>query len=59
MNLHLVAAVRYVENNPVAAGIVKHAWEYPWSSAAAGKVWKKEKADKLKQMLWKSPEITN
>jgi putative transposase len=23
---HLLAAVRYVENNPVAAGIVKHAW---------------------------------
>ncbi len=31
---HLLAAVRYVENNPVAAGIVKHAWDYPWSSAA-------------------------
>ena len=31
---HLLAAVRYVENNPVAAGIVKHAWAYPWSSAA-------------------------
>jgi putative transposase len=31
---HLLAAVRYVENNPVAAGIVKNAWEYPWSSAA-------------------------
>jgi putative transposase len=31
---HLLAAVRYVENNPVAAGIVKNAPEYPWSSAA-------------------------
>jgi Transposase and inactivated derivatives len=31
---HLLAAVRYVENNPVAVGIVKNAWEYPWSSAA-------------------------
>ncbi|HOW56841.1 MAG TPA: transposase [Smithellaceae bacterium] len=31
---HLLAAVRYVENNPVAAGIVTHAWEYQWSSAA-------------------------
>lgn len=31
---HLLAAVQYVENNPVAAGIVKNAWEYPWSSAA-------------------------
>jgi putative transposase len=32
--LHLLAALRYVENNPVAVGIVKHTWEYPWSSAA-------------------------
>lgn len=31
---HLLAAVRYVENNPVAAGIVTHAWEYTWSSAS-------------------------
>jgi putative transposase len=31
---HLLAAVRYVENNPVAVGIVEHAWEYSWSSAA-------------------------
>ena len=30
---HLLAAVRYVENNPVAVGMVKHAWEYAWSSA--------------------------
>jgi putative transposase len=31
---HLIAAVRYVERNPVRVGIVKEAWEYPWSSAA-------------------------
>jgi putative transposase len=31
---HLLAAVRYVENNPVAAGITRNAWEYSWSSAA-------------------------
>lgn len=30
---HLLAAVRYIENNPVAAGITKHAWLYKWSSA--------------------------
>ncbi|MEN6319598.1 MAG: hypothetical protein ABFD82_12675 [Syntrophaceae bacterium] len=30
----MIAAVRYVERNPVRAGIVKEAWEYPWSSAA-------------------------
>lgn len=31
---HLLAAVRYVELNPVQAGMVAHAWEYPWSSAS-------------------------
>jgi putative transposase len=28
------AAIRYVERNPVRAGMVKHAEEYSWSSAA-------------------------
>jgi putative transposase len=32
---HLYAAVRYVEMNPVRAGIVSLAEEYQWSSAAA------------------------
>jgi putative transposase len=27
--------MRYVERNPVRAGLVKTPWEYPWSSAAA------------------------
>ena len=30
---HLLAAVRYVELNPVRAGMAEKAWEYPWSSA--------------------------
>ena len=30
---HLYAAVRYVERNPVRAGMVPNAWAYPWSSA--------------------------
>lgn len=30
---HLMAAVRYVERNPVRAGMVKEAEGYPWSSA--------------------------
>ena len=30
---HTYAAVRYVENNPVRAGIVKQAEDYMWSSA--------------------------
>lgn len=32
---HLWAAVRYVERNPVRAGLVEHASDYKWSSAAA------------------------
>ena len=30
---HLLAAVRYVEQNPVRAGMVKRPWDYQWSSA--------------------------
>ena len=32
---HALAAIRYVEQNPVRAGLVSKAEEYPWSSAAA------------------------
>lgn len=32
---HLWSALSYVERNPVRAGIVKLAVEYPWSSASA------------------------
>lgn len=32
---HLMAAARYVENNPVAAGMVARAEAWPWSSARA------------------------
>ena len=32
---HLWAAVRYVERNPVRAGVAEHAEDYRWSSAAA------------------------
>ena len=31
---HGLAAVRYVERNPVRAGLVQRAWQWPWSSAA-------------------------
>jgi len=30
---HLRAAIRYVELNPVRAGVLSSPWEYPWSSA--------------------------
>jgi putative transposase len=32
---YLLSCGRYIERNPVEAGLVTHAWEYPWSSAAA------------------------
>ena len=32
---HLLAVVRYIEMNPVAAGLAKHPGEYRWSSARA------------------------
>ncbi|MDA2918636.1 transposase [Desulfobacterota bacterium AH_259_B03_O07] len=32
--VHLMAALRYVENNPVRARLVKKAWERKWGSAA-------------------------
>ena len=32
---HLIAAMRYVERNPVDAGLVQRAADYPWSSARA------------------------
>jgi putative transposase len=32
-DLHLWNAVRYVESNPVRAGLVGHALDHPWSSA--------------------------
>jgi len=31
---HAVAALRYVERNPVRAGLCRAPWRYPWSSAA-------------------------
>jgi putative transposase len=31
---HLLAVLRYIEANPLRAGIVEHAGEYPWSSFA-------------------------
>jgi len=32
---HCWAALRYVEQNPVRAGMVQAAWDWPWSSATA------------------------
>ena len=32
---HFFRALRYIERNPVRAGLIDVAWHYPWSSAAA------------------------
>lgn len=32
---YFLTAVRYTERNPVAAGMVRNAWDYPWSSASS------------------------
>lgn len=32
---HLILASRYIERNPVRAGLVEKPWEWPWSSALA------------------------
>lgn len=32
---HFWQALRYTEQNPLRAGIVRQAWKYPWSSAEA------------------------
>lgn len=44
---HLMAAVRYVENNPVAAGMVDEAEAYRWSSAASHLAGKRVAGDPL------------
>lgn len=48
---YLLAAVRYVELNPVRAQMVQTAWEYPWSSAAAHTQGKDDRLVKVQPML--------
>lgn len=48
---YLLAAVRYVELNPVRAQMVEHAWDYPWSSAAAHIRGRDDRLVQVKAML--------
>ncbi len=48
---HLLAAVRYVEMNPVHAGMVRQAEEYPWSSARAHLAGRDDRLVKVQPML--------
>ena len=33
---HLAAAIEYIHENPVKAGLCRHAVDWPWSSGSAG-----------------------
>jgi len=44
-DVHLWRAMRYVERNPVRAGLVRVPWRYEWSSAAAH-------ADRIRRDCW-------
>lgn len=48
---YLLATVRYVERNPVVAGLCSQPHEYPWSSAAAHASGIDDKLVKVKPML--------
>lgn len=50
---HLFAAARYIELNPVSAGIVENAESYPWSSASAHLVGKDDGLVKVSPLLEK------
>ena len=47
---HLYRAIRYVENNPVRAKIVKKAWDYKWSSVLDHTTERKKPLIKLKEI---------
>jgi len=48
---HLLASVRYVELNPVVAGLCKSPWDWPFSSARAHLEGQNDKLVKVNPML--------
>ncbi|HOI16809.1 MAG TPA: transposase [Geobacteraceae bacterium] len=48
---YLLAAARYIEMNPVAAGIVSHPGEYQWSSAGAHLTGQDDTLTRVKPLL--------
>jgi putative transposase len=50
---HFWKALCYVELNPVRAGLVRHAWDWPWSSARAH-VTGKDETGLLTMDLWRT-----
>jgi len=53
---HLWVAVRYVERNPVRAGLVERAGDWPWSSAAAHCGWRTDALLSPVEMPWPVPD---
>jgi putative transposase len=53
---HLLAAVRYVEQNPVRVKLCRRAWEYQWSSAAAHLAGKNDDLVKVAPLLGLVPD---
>ncbi len=50
---HFWRALRYIELNPVRAGLVRYAWDWPWSSARAH-VTGKDESGLLDMDLWRA-----
>ena len=56
---HLMAAVRYVERNPVAAGMVARAEDWPWSSARSHAAGRRAKGDTLTDVAALARHVAN
>ena len=56
---HLMAAVRYVERNPVAAGLVGAAGDWPWSSARSHIAGQRHRDDPLTDLAALGDAVPN
>ena len=56
---HLMAAVRYVEQNPVAADMVAQAQDWPWSSARSHLAGRRAKGDPLTDVAALAAHVPN
>ena len=56
---HLMAAVRYVENNPVAAGLAERAEDWRWSSAASHLAGQRVSGDPLTDVAQLGEHVPN
>jgi putative transposase len=48
---HMMAAIRYVEQNPVRAGLARIPWDWPWSSAKAHVLGSDDELTKITPLL--------